>query len=151
MTLALGLVGCGVMGRRHVLGMKRLQAAGRLSFELAAVCDLLPDNAAAPGRYGRGAAGPAARQVCRGRGHAASRAAGRHHHHHDARDPHRRGAGAFAAGVDVLAEKPITLSVADGLRLVRAAREAGRTLGVAENYRRDPINRLGQALVAGKK
>jgi predicted dehydrogenase len=54
---------------------------------------------------------------------------------------------AFAAGVDVLAEKPVTLSVADGLRLVQAAREAGRTLGVAENYRRDPMNRLGKALV----
>src|SRR5436309_3030560 len=45
MALALGLVGCGGMGRRHVRGMKRLQAVGRLRFELAAVCDVLPDNA----------------------------------------------------------------------------------------------------------
>jgi len=46
-----------------------------------------------------------------------------------------------------MVEKPIALSVADGLRLVAGARAAGRKLAVAENYRRDPINRLGKALV----
>src|SRR5258707_81003 len=44
MTFALGLVGCGGMGRRHVLGMKRLQAAGQMKFDLTAVCDILPEN-----------------------------------------------------------------------------------------------------------
>src|SRR5207237_9964047 len=44
MSLALGLVGCGGMGRRHVLGMARLKAVGRLSFDLAAVCDVLPES-----------------------------------------------------------------------------------------------------------
>jgi predicted dehydrogenase len=39
--------------------------------------------------------------------------------------------------------------VADGLRLVEGAHAAGRKLAVAENYRRDPINRLGKALVEG--
>jgi predicted dehydrogenase len=55
----------------------------------------------------------------------------------------------FEAGIDVIVEKPIALTVADGLGLVQAARAAGRKLAVAENYRRDPINRLGRALVEG--
>src|SRR5262249_50657773 len=54
---------------------------------------------------------------------------------------------AFDAGIDVLCEKPITLTVAEGVELVEAAKKAGRKLGVAENYRRDPINRLGKALL----
>src|SRR6185503_16000471 len=54
---------------------------------------------------------------------------------------------AFAAGVHVMAEKPITLTVAEGVQLVRAGRAAGRKVAVAENYRRDPINRLGKAMV----
>src|SRR6266540_2406991 len=39
--LILGLFGCGVMGRRHILGLKKLRDAGRLRFELAGVCDLI--------------------------------------------------------------------------------------------------------------
>jgi ornithine cyclodeaminase/alanine dehydrogenase-like protein (mu-crystallin family) len=44
-TLTLGLFGCGGMGRRHLLGMKKLREIGRMRFELAGVCDLLPENA----------------------------------------------------------------------------------------------------------
>ena len=40
MSFAMGIVGCGWMGRRHVLGMKNLQAVQKLDFELVAVCDL---------------------------------------------------------------------------------------------------------------
>jgi predicted dehydrogenase len=51
------------------------------------------------------------------------------------------------AGVDVMVEKPIALTVRQGKRLVDVARETGRKLAVAENYRRDPINRLAKALI----
>jgi hypothetical protein len=33
MTLALALCGCGRMGLRHIRGMQKLKAAGRLPFE----------------------------------------------------------------------------------------------------------------------
>lgn len=147
MALALGLVGCGVMGRRHVLGMQRLRAIGQLSFDLAAVCDILPANA-------ERLAGEAEEWLGRRpRVFTEVDAMLR-----DMRleaiiitttpETHTEVAlKAFAAAVDVLAEKPVTLTVADGVRLVAAARAAGRTLAVAENYRRDPINRLGKALV----
>jgi predicted dehydrogenase len=147
-TLAFGLVGCGGMGRRHVLGMQRLKQVGRLGFDLAAVCDVAGANAAE-------VAGQAQDLL------------GRRPEGFDDLDAMLRGVrldgllvtttpethaavalAAFAADVDVLVEKPLTLTVAEGVSLVKAAREAGRTLAVAENYRRDPINRLGQALVA---
>ena len=118
MALALGLVGCGVMGRRHVLGMQRLRAIGQLAFDLAAVCDILPANA-------ERLAGDAAEWLGRRpRVFTEVDAMLR-----DMRleaiiitttpETHTEVAlKAFAAGVDVLAEKPVTLTVADGVRLV---------------------------------
>jgi len=54
---------------------------------------------------------------------------------------------ALRAGAHVMVEKPIALTVRQGLRMVAAAAACGRTLAVAENYRRDPINRLAKALL----
>src|SRR5258707_2676141 len=57
------------------------------------------------------------------------------------------GISALKAGLHVMVEKPITLTVKQGISLVAAAKETGRKLAVAENYRRDPINRLARALL----
>jgi len=147
MPIALALVGCGGMGRRHILGMARLKAAGRLSFELAAVCDVLPDNAGAAADRAEAVLGRRPQIFADLESLLQSKLA-------DALivtttpETHADVAlAAFAAGLDVMVEKPITLTVAEGVRLVQGARAAGRTLAVAENYRRDPINRLGKALV----
>jgi predicted dehydrogenase len=147
MTLSVALVGCGGMGRRHILGMKKLHAAGRMAFDLAAVCDVFPESAA------------------RLAGLAEERIGHRPDEYHDlsamvraARldaiiitttpETHTEiGLEALAAGIHIMAEKPITLTVAQGRQLVDAAKAAGRRLAVAENYRRDPINRLGKALL----
>ncbi len=147
MTFALGLVGCGGMGRRHVLGMSKLKAAGRMAFDLAAVCDILPENGARMVDHAGALLGTrpqvftdldAMLQAAHLDGLIVTTTP----------ETHTDVAlAAFAAGVDVMCEKPITLTVADGVRLVEAAQAAGRKLAVAENYRRDPINRLGKALV----
>jgi predicted dehydrogenase len=149
MSLALGLVGCGGMGRRHGLGMARLKAVGRLTCELAAVCDVLPENARAAAGLAEKVLGRRPQAHSDFEALAQSRAV-------DAiivtttPETHASiGLRAFAAGIDVMVEKPIALTVGDGLRLVEGARTAGRKLAVAENYRRDPINRLGKALVEG--
>ena len=65
---------------------------------------------------------------------------------------------ALEAGKHVLVEKPMATSVADAVRMVRAAREASRVLMVAQNERLDPAHvrareilasgRLGRVLVA---
>ncbi len=41
----LAIVGCGVMGTRHFAGLAELIKAGLSDFELAAVCDLVPESA----------------------------------------------------------------------------------------------------------
>jgi len=147
MTLALGLVGCGVMGRRHILGMGRLKVIGRQRFDLAAVCDVLPENA---GRAADQAEAVLGRKPDTYKALGAMLGAARLDALLVTTTPETHAAvalSAFEAGVDVIVEKPIALTVADGRRMTAAARAAGRTLAVAENYRRDPMNRLGKALV----
>jgi predicted dehydrogenase len=147
MTLALALVGCGGMGRRHIGGMKQLRAAGKLAFDLAAVCDTLPENAAKAADLAADALGRRP-DVYHDFG-AMARAV-----QLDAiiltTTPETHtvvGLEALAGGLHVMAEKPITLTVAAGQRLVDSARQGNLRLAVAENYRRDPINRLARALV----
>lgn len=147
MTLALALVGCGGMGRRHILGMKRLYDAGQMHFELAAVCDVMPVNAANAAEMAGELLGRTPQQF------------------HDFGEMIRTihldgvivtttpemhlpvGLEAFAAGLHVMVEKPVTLTIKQGRALIEAASSANCTLAVAENYRRDPINRLARALV----
>ena len=57
------------------------------------------------------------------------------------------GIEALDHGVHVMVEKPVALTVRQGLRLVEAAARNDRKLAVAENYRRDPINRLARAVI----
>jgi predicted dehydrogenase len=147
MSFALGLVGCGGMGRRHLRGMERLHKVGKLSFELAAVCDVMPQSAAAAADMAHDLFGAKPTQ-------------------YDNVETMLRQTPldgliitttpemhipvaemALAAGVHLMVEKPITLTIAEGVRLVEAARAAGKKLAVAENYRRDPINRLARALI----
>ncbi len=143
MTLSLAIAGCGVMGRRHVLGLKKLQEIDRLRFDLVAVCDPLASSATAmadlvetqlgtrPAIYADPADLPAEVQAL---------------DITTSPDLHARiGIQALQAGRHVQMEKPITLTIAEGRDLLAA--QGDRKLSVAENYRRDPINRLAKALI----
>lgn len=143
MTISLAIAGCGVMGRRHVLGLKKLQEIDRLRFELIAVCDPFEASATAmadlveaqlgtrPAIYADPSELPAGVQALDVT---------------TSPDLHARiGIEAMQAGRHVQMEKPITLTIAEGRALLAA--QGGRTLSVAENYRRDPINRLAKALI----
>jgi predicted dehydrogenase len=145
--LKLGIFGTGVMGQRHIKGLGQLHKVGRLPFELAGICDPLTANAE------RGA--DLAGQLLGKRPRLFPNFATMHREleldaitittmpnfHVDL------GIEAVQAGVHVLCEKPIATTVKEAWRLVHAARTAGRKLAVAENYRRDPINRLARALL----
>jgi predicted dehydrogenase len=147
MTVALALVGCGGMGRRHLLGMKRLQTVGQMAFDLTAVCDVLPENGEKAAALAEDLLGYRPQvfktldEMIRTVKLDAIIITTTPETHTDV------GLEAFAAGLHVMAEKPITLTVAQGTQLVEAGKQAGRKLAVAENYRRDPINRLGKALL----
>lgn len=144
MTFALALCGCGGMGRRHLRGMQKLKSANRLTFDLVAVCDIFPANA-------EGAADLAEELLGRRPSVYADLA--------DLRDvdgvilttsPETHadlGVQAMQMGMHVLVEKPIDLTIPQARRLVQTGRQTNRKLAVAENYRRDPINRLARALI----
>jgi predicted dehydrogenase len=147
MAFALGLIGCGGMGRRHIRGMEKLRKAGQMRFELAAVCDLFPASSEQAAQLASELLGRTPQQFATFE--EMQRAV-----HLDALivtttpETHVEvGTKALASGVHVMMEKPIALTVRQGVMLVNAAAAAGRKLAVAENYRRDPINRLAKALI----
>lgn len=143
MTLTLAIAGCGVMGTRHVLGLKKLKDIGRLRFELVAVCDPFEKNAIkmadlAEGLLGKRPAIYSDPSELPDEVEALDIAT--------SPDLHARiGIEALRAGRHVQVEKPITLTIAEGRAFVAAATD--RKLSVAENYRRDPVNRLAKALL----
>ncbi|MFN8660471.1 MAG: Gfo/Idh/MocA family oxidoreductase [Thermomicrobiales bacterium] len=150
MTLRLVIAGCGVMGRRHVLGLGRLRTIDRLPFELVAAVDPVPESASAlaeiaaehlgvrPATFSSLGEALAALSL-----DAIDITTAPHLHPDVARE-------AFAHGLHVLVEKPIALTVHGGQEMIAAAQQAGRVLAVAENYRLDPVNRLAKALLAAR-
>src|SRR4051794_30407334 len=144
----LALVGCGGMGRRHLRGLAELASSSLANIELVAVSDLNEDNAnfladEAEQLLGRRPAvyrdlERMAREVDGLRAASVTTDAGSHH---------VVATACLEAGLDVLCEKPLAVTMRGCNIVVEAAKRAGRTLSIAENYRRDPINRLVRALI----
>ena len=144
----LAIVGCGGMGRRHLAGLGELARSAHDAVELVAVCDLDERNAAALAdeagqllgqrptvftdleRMGREAEGLEAASC--------TIETGAHH---------RVAAALLDSGLHTLCEKPLALTVRACDHVIAAAQRSGRVLSVAENFRRDPINRLVRALL----
>jgi predicted dehydrogenase len=146
--IKIAAVGCGGMGRRHLNGMAALYASSLCNLELVAVCDTRQDNAdwladeaeqllgARPrvytdiARMARELSDLQAVDVTT-----------------DIVSHHTVVTACFEAGLHVLCEKPLAITLRGCKLMIDAARRSGRVLSVAENFRRDPINRLARALI----
>jgi len=147
-NLPLAIVGCGGMGGRHLLGLKELYDSGMSNVELVAACDLRRDNAEhladeAERLLGRrppvfADMAEMVRQVPDVQAVDITT---------DARAHHVVASAAFDLGLHVLCEKPMALTIRGANRILAAQRRAGKTLSIAENYRRDPMSRLTRALI----
>jgi predicted dehydrogenase len=136
------------MGRRHLRGLATLAGSSFNNLELVAVCDLNQENAnfladEAAELLGKRPAVYAdiaqmAREVEGLRAASVTTDAGSHH---------VVAVACLEAGLHVLCEKPLAVTMRGCNLMVDAARRAGRTLSIAENYRRDPMNRLVKALI----
>jgi predicted dehydrogenase len=137
------------MGRRHLRGMARLASSSLANIDLVAVCDLKKDNANFLADEARELLGRRPRVyadisvMARELGSdllAASITT-------DVAAHHRVAIACLDAGLHLMCEKPLALTIKASDALADAARRAGRIVSVAENYRRDPINRLAKALI----
>ena len=140
------LVGCGMMGARHVRGLAELERTLPGSLRLIAVCDRREENAETVAAEAEELLGlkPAVftdvadARVAESGLQAADVVT-------DPRSHDELVTGLLEAGLDVICEKPLGLTVSHCRRMVNAAEETGRVLATAENNRRDPMNRLAKA------
>ncbi len=144
----MAIVGCGGMGRRHLAGLAELACTDHNLIDLVAVCDLDERNAAdladeAQQLLGHRPAAftDAARMVGEVEGLEAADCTTETGSHH------RVAADLLDLGLHTLCEKPLALTIRGCNQIIAAAERSGKILSVAENYRRDPINRLVRALL----
>lgn len=140
------LVGCGMMGARHARGLAELERTLPGTLRLTALCDPRQENAAKvadecqelfgerPAIFTDIEAALAAQPDLQ----AADLVT-------DPRSHDDLAVALMEAGLHVMCEKPIALTMARGHRMIEAARRSGRVLATAENNRHDPMNRLAQA------
>src|SRR6185312_13348791 len=136
------------MGRRHLTGLAELAQSAFACVTLQAVCDLNARNAEdladeAAGLLGQRprvflSVAEMVRQTEDLDGADVTVDTGVHH---------RVATECLDLGLHVQCEKPLALTIRGCKQVLAAAERAGRVLSVAENYRRDPMNRLVKALL----
>jgi predicted dehydrogenase len=143
--IRLAIVGCGGMGHRHLYGLAELYRSGLSNFELVGACDPVQANAESladqaaeffeerpivvGNMEGLAALGVQAVDIT---------TTPRYHH--------TLAVEAIERGWHAMVEKPVGLTVR-ACNIIKAAQKDGQIISVAENYRRDPINRLAKALL----
>jgi len=144
----LAIVGCGGMGRRHLAGLAELARSDHNNVELVAVCDLNRQNAEdmadeAESLLGANVRvfGDAAQMVREVEGLQAADCTT------DTGSHHKAATALLDLGLHTMCEKPLALTIRGCDLIMAAAARSGKVLSVAENYRRDPINRLIRALL----
>ena len=148
MAQRFALIGCGGMGRRHLRGYAELAAARPGLVELSAVIDLDEDRAQflageAEELLGTRPQAPATLEAAL----AAVPELAAVDIVTSARSHHEIAVEALDAGLHVLVEKPMAVTLRACRQMRVAAERNNRLLSVAENFRRDPIARLAQALL----
>jgi len=146
-TVTIAIVGCGGMGRRHLRGIAKLHTSSFNNVSLVAVCDIQQSNAEDLADEAQQLLGTRPRvfnniealvTMDELRGCDITTDAGSHH---------RVAVQCLEAGLHVQIEKPLALTIRGCDAIIRAAQSGDLVLSVAENYRRDPINRLARALL----
>ncbi|MBI1929715.1 Gfo/Idh/MocA family oxidoreductase [Candidatus Poribacteria bacterium] len=137
-NIKLALIGCGGIAHAHLNGYKLLKEKGADEFEFTALCDVektrverfaekivalgLQPNP--PRSY------TALEEMLKREALDAADICTPHSYHHLAALP------CLESGLDVITEKPFAVSIAAGLKMIKAAKQNGRILATAENLRR---------------
>ena len=145
----MALVGCGGMGTRHLHGLKQLAGTSFDQVELAAVCDINPENAAMAAAEAEKLLG--VRPQVFTDMEVMSRAVPDLAAVDVVTDPsvhHTVCCQALDLGLHVLVEKPLAITVRACRMIADAAARNDRIVSVAENFRRDPSARVVRHLIA---
>ena len=135
------------MGRRHLQAYSALRRIGADHFEISAVCD--PRLAAAE-QLASEAESLLGHRPAVFAAHSALIESGTVAALDIVTDPpshHRIAVPALRAGLHVICEKPLGVTVRACREIVAAAEASGVMLATAENYRRDTPNRLARAVI----
>jgi len=142
------LVGCGMMGERHLRGYGELERVKPDSLRLCAVCDLrreasekVADEAEQLLGYRPYVYRTAFEALEQDSDIEAVDVVTGNRTHDSVVIP------LLEAGQDVIVEKPLAVTVARGRRMVETAKRCNQILAVAENNRRDPMNRLMRHII----
>jgi len=140
--IRVGLVGCGGISAAHVRGLQILREADTSNLRFTACCDVAPDKAKRRSSQIKALLGEEVQtfhsmeemlkkedlvdavDICT-----------------DHLTHHTLAVKCLDAGRDVFVEKPLAVTIKAGQLMIDAAKRSGRTLAVAENYRRTPANR----------
>lgn len=141
------LVGCGGMGSRHVNGYAALERTGLSNVEVTAVCDVRRDNAERVAGEVEQALGRRPELYLSVEDALADNVADAYDVVTEASTHLQVALPLLEAGRHVLCEKPLALTVRSCRRLIDTAEVSGAILATAENYRRDPCNRLARAVI----
>lgn len=146
--IPLAIVGCGGMGHRHMYGLAELHRAGLNRFDLIGACDPVLDNAnsladEAAEHFGKRPTVVASLEELPALGVAAIDITTTPRFHHSL------AVQALHHNLHMMIEKPVGLTVRAAKIIQDEAVKKQLVVSVAENYRRDPINRLGKALLDG--
>ncbi len=142
----LAIVGCGGMGHRHLFGLGELHRAGWERFELVGACDPVLANAESLADEAEELLGSRPTvvenldELAKVGIDAVDVTTTPRHHHTVAVETRGR-------GWHSMVEKPVGLTVRACHLIREAAEKTNVVMCVAENYRRDPMNRLARALL----
>ncbi|MFQ6039716.1 MAG: Gfo/Idh/MocA family protein [Candidatus Poribacteria bacterium] len=144
--IRLAIVGCGGMGHRHLAGLAELHRSGLSNFELVGACDPVLENAESLAQraeeyFGKRpiVVGNLEELTALGVKSVDVTTTPRHHH--------TVVIEALQRGWHAMVEKPMGLTVRACNLMRQASEQSDCILSTAENYRRDPINRLAKALL----
>jgi len=140
-SLNIGLIGCGGIMDAHLAGYKALYTAGLKVFNIRAVCDTYEQNARRKAEAVELIQGRRPNiylnfeEMIKRESLDAVDIALPHNIHHTV------ACRCLEEGLHVIIEKPLGITMRAARLIIDAAEKYGKTLAVAENYRRSPENR----------
>ncbi|MEM4199114.1 MAG: Gfo/Idh/MocA family oxidoreductase [Nitrososphaerota archaeon] len=141
------LVGCGLMGKRHIGGLAEVRRSRLRDARLVGVVDKYAARAGEAAREVERLLGERPRifnsvdEAVEGIEFEAADICTEPASHHTVAEPLLEG------GIDCLIEKPLSMTVRGCRSIIEASKRGGTLLAMAENYRRDPVNRLAKWVV----